>query len=341
METGLNAIEAKDLSKQFGDLIAVNCISFDVKEGEIFGFLGPNGSGKSTTIRMLTGVIKPDSGTSVIMGFDIEKEPLKAKQVMGIVPEMSNAYTELSAWNNVMLMGELYGISKGERAERAEKLLRQFGLYERRDGLVRGFSKGMKQRLILCMALINEPKVLFLDEPTSGLDVESSRLIKDIIRDLNKTGTTVFLTTHNMEEANQLCQRVAIINHGEIVAIDRTESLRLKSVSLQSIEVSFNQTIDVDDVEELSKILCIKQLKEVGDKVKFYTDNPDEAIACITEYARRHDLEISTLNTLSPSLEDIFVELTRKERNECLKMRKRRLSHCRHDQDKRCGKNFS
>lgn len=341
MRKEMNAIEVKNLSKQFDDLIAVNCISFDVKEGEIFGFLGPNGSGKSTTIRMLTGVIKPNRGTATIMGYDIEKESLKAKQVMGIVPEMSNAYTELSAWNNILLMGELYGVSKGERAERAEKLLRQFGLYERRDSLVRGFSKGMKQRLILCMALINEPKVLFLDEPTSGLDVESSRLIKDIIRDLNKTGTTVFLTTHNMEEANQLCQRVAIINRGEIVAIDRTESLRLKSSSLQSIEVSFNRMVDADDVEELSRIPCIKQLKELGDKFKLYTDNPDEAIVCITEYARLHNLEINTLNTISPSLEDIFVELTQKDRNGCAMMRKRRSAHCRHNQDKRCGKNLS
>lgn len=337
----MNAIEVKGLTKKFGDLIAVNCISFDVKEGEIFGFLGPNGSGKSTTIRMLTGVIKQDRGTAVIMGFDMEKEPLKAKQVMGIVPEMSNAYTELSAWNNIVLMGELYGVSKGERAKRAEKLLRQFGLYERKDSLVRGFSKGMKQRLILCMALINEPKVLFLDEPTSGLDVESSRLIKDIIRDLNKGGTTVFLTTHNMEEANQLCHRVAIINRGEIVAIDRVESLRLRSNGLQTIEVSFNRAIDMDGVKELSRIPGIKQLKEAGDKFKFYTDSPDKAIICITEYARLNNLEINTLNTLSPSLEDIFIQLTQKEKNGCIHMRKRGSAHCRHNQDRRCGKNFS
>lgn len=311
---GMNAIEARDLTKQFGDFTAVNCMSFEVKEGEIFGFLGPNGSGKSTTIRMLTGLIKPEKGTALIMGYDIGKKPLEAKQIMGIVPEMSNAYVELSAWNNIMLMGELYGVSRRERIEKAEKLLGQFGLYERKDSSVRSFSKGIKQRLILCMALIHDPKVLFLDEPTSGLDVESSRLIKNIIRDLNKAGTTVFLTTHNMEEANQLCDRIAIINHGEIAAIDRTEMLKLGSRGLRSIEVSFNGPVNV---EELSKISCIKQIKEVGDKVKFYIDDPDEAIGCITEYARLHGIEIITLNTLSPSLEDIFVELTGKDKGIC------------------------
>jgi len=301
------AIAVHNLTKRYGDITAVDTISFEVKQGEIFGFLGPNGAGKTTTIRILTGIIKPDEGKATIMGHDIEKEPLQAKQIMGIVPEMSNAYVDLSAWNNLMLIGELYGVPKKQRAERAKRLLEKFGLYDRRNQLVRGFSKGMKQRLILCMALINEPAILFLDEPTSGLDVESAKLIREMIMELNDAGTTVFLTTHNMEEANKLCNRIAIINHGRIAAIDTPEKLRVKSSGLQSIEASFDYLVNTDD---LAKIPCIKQIEKMGDKIKFYTIDPNEALNRIMDYARSHDLKIITLNTLAPSLEEVFLKLT-------------------------------
>ncbi|HDN62966.1 MAG TPA: ATP-binding cassette domain-containing protein, partial [Candidatus Bathyarchaeota archaeon] len=208
------AIVVSNLTKRFGELVAVDHISFKVKRGEFFGFLGPNGAGKTTTIRMLTGVIKPDEGTALVMGYDIERESIKAKQVMGIVPETANAYIDLTVWQNLMFMGELYGIPKEERKRRGESLLRELGLYDRRDFKVKGLSKGMKQRLLLCMALINEPEILFLDEPTVGLDVRSARSIREILQKLNEKGVTIFLTTHNMEEANQLCNRIAVINHG-------------------------------------------------------------------------------------------------------------------------------
>jgi len=305
----MDAIKVENLTKRYGSFTAVDSISFEVEESEIFGFLGPNGSGKSTTIRILTGIIKPDGGTAVVMGHDIKKDPIRAKQVMGVVPEMSNAYVELSAWNNLMLMGELYGVPKRESAERAKKLLEQFGLYDRRDSPARGFSKGMKQRLILCMALINQPSVLVLDEPTSGLDVESSRLIKDVIRELNRAGTTVFLTTHNMEDASQLCERIAIINQGVIATIDRPEALKRASSGLQSIELSFNRMVSAED---LSKFSCIKQVKKLGDKFRLYADDVDLTMGCIMDYARSQNLKIVALNTLAPSLEDIFVSLTHK-----------------------------
>jgi len=214
---------------------------------------------------MLTGIIKPDGGTAVIMGHDIKDDAIRAKQLMGVVPEMSIAYVELSARNNLMLMGELYGVPKKDRENRVTKLLEQFGLYDRRDSPTRGFSKGMKQRLILCLALINQPSVLILYEPTSGLDVESSRLIKDVIRGLNQAGTTVFLTTHNMEDAGLLCERIAIINRGVIAAIDRPEVLKRASSGLQSIELSFNRIVNAED---LSNFSCVKQVKKLGDKFR-------------------------------------------------------------------------
>ena len=238
--SGKYSVEVSNLTKHFGELVAVDQITFKVKEGELFGFLGPNAAGKTTTIRMLTGVIKPDKGTASICGYDILKEGLKSRQLIGIVPEMANAYVDLSAWNNVMLTGELYGIPKKVRQARAKELLEKMGLHQRKDYLVKGFSRGMKQKLLLIMAMINEPRVLFLDEPTSGLDVESQRLIRDMIRELNEKGTAVFLTTHNMEEANQLCDEVAIINQGRIATIDSPEKLKSRSTGLQSIEVSFS-----------------------------------------------------------------------------------------------------
>lgn len=301
------AVVVHNLTKRYGDIIAVDHISFEVKQAEIFGFLGPNGAGKTTTIRILTGIIKPNEGTATIMEHDIEKEPLQAKQIMGIVPEMSNAYIDLSAWDNLMLIGELYGVPKKQRIERANKLLERFGLYDRKDQLVRGFSKGMKQRLILCMALINEPAILFLDEPTSGLDVESAKMMREIIMELNSAGATVFLTTHNMDEANKLCDRIAIINHGIIAAIDTPENLRMKSSSLQSIEVSFDHLVNKNN---FAKIPCVKQIEKMGDKIKLYTSDLGETLNCIMDYARSHNMKIITLNTLAPSLEEVFLKLT-------------------------------
>ena len=288
--------------------MAVDHISFQVKKRELFGFLGPNAAGKTTTIRMLTGVIKPDEGAAYVFGYDTLREGLKTKQLMGIVPEMANAYVDLSAWNNLMLIGELYGVPKRQRREVAGKLLKGFGIYERRNHLVKGFSRGMKQKLLLSMALINEPQILFLDEPTSGLDVESQRLIRDMIRGFNRGGTTVFLTTHNMEEANQLCDRIAIINHGRIAAIDSPERLRLRSSGLQLIEVSLDKAVNVED---LSQFLCVKEAKKTGDKISLYVDEPSVVIDKLVDFARSKSLKIISLNTLAPTLEDVFLKLVK------------------------------
>ncbi|MEM3071862.1 MAG: ATP-binding cassette domain-containing protein [Candidatus Bathyarchaeia archaeon] len=310
-----NIIEAVELTKQYGSLKAVDHVSFTVERGEIFGFLGPNGAGKTTTIRMLTGVVKPDFGTAYIKGYDIRKEALMAKQLMGILPEVANAYVDLTAWENLMFLGELYGVPKTLRCERTEILLKKLGLYDDRGRVVRGFSKGMKQRLLLCMALINNPEILFLDEPTSGLDVQSSRLIKEMLMELSQGGVTVFLTTHNMEEANQLCNRVAIINHGEIVVVERPEKLRarVREVEAKWIELAFDRPLEANSLIELPSVLEVKRL---GDKLRLRTRDPNELIFQLAEYAKSHKLKFLTLNTLAPSLEDIFLEIT-KEKREC------------------------
>lgn len=303
----MNAIEVEDLTKQFDNFTAVDHIDFKVETGELFGFLGPNGAGKTTTVRMITGVIKPDAGKVSIMGHDVERETINAKQIAGVLPETSNAYIDLSAWQNLMLMAKLYGLAKKERQSRAEDLLKRFGLYEKREVTVKGFSKGMKQRLQICMALISEPQVLILDEPTSGLDVQSSRLIRSIITDLNAQGVTFLLTTHNMEEANQLCSRIAIINQGKIVAIDRPEVLKKRIESLHSVEVSFNRDVAQND---LSGLLDVESVERKGDKFRLYAREPAEVIYNLVDYARSEKVEIVSLATISPTLEDVFVKYT-------------------------------
>jgi len=305
-----NAIEAINLAKHYGDLLAVDHINFEVKKGEIFGFLGPNGAGKTTTIRILTGLIKPDEGTALVAGYDVTKNPIEAKQCIGVVPEVSNAYIDISAWENLTLIGKLYGVPTKRLKENAAKLLKEFGLYEVKDKIVRGFSKGMKQKLLLCMALVNDPDLLFLDEPTSGLDVESARLLRERIVQYNREGRTIFLSTHNMEEANQLCNRVAIINLGKIAAIDTPEDLRGKSMELQCIEAIFDNGIKI---REISKHYDIDKISFSGNKIRIYTANPSEVIEFLVYFAKQNGVRILSLNTIMPSLEDVFIKLIREK----------------------------
>jgi ABC-2 type transport system ATP-binding protein len=303
-----HAIVVRELTKRYGNVTAVDRISFEVEKGEVFGFLGPNGAGKTTTIRILTGLIKPDGGKAFVAGYDVLEDPIEVKQRIGVVPEVSNAYVDLTAWENLLLVGRLCGVPSQELKENAIKLLKEFGLYEVKDKLVRAFSKGMKQRLLLCMALINDPEVLFLDEPTSGLDVESARLLREKIIEYNKSGKTIFLSTHNMEEANQLCHRVAVINHGRIAAIDTPENLRAQSAELQYVEAAFDK---VADLRELSENPNVVKVLSVGNKVRVYTADPHTVVEFLVEFAKRNGLRILTLNTMMPSLEDVFLKLVK------------------------------
>ena len=301
-------IQALNLTKIFGKQTAVDNISFEVREGEIFGFLGPNGAGKTTTTRMLTGVIPPDAGTATILGHDIHTEPVLAKQGFGVVPETSNAYLDLTAWQNLMLMGELYGLPRARSEPHSSDLLGMVGLLEKKDQKVQAYSKGMKQRLVLAMALIHEPELLFLDEPTSGLDVESTRMILALLRELNNKGTTIFLTTHNMEEANRLCHRVGIILAGKMVAIDAPEKLKVAIDRVHTIEVSFDREVSADTLAGLAGITSAER---TGDKWQITAENRDSVIRSLVEFSRQQGVTIVTLNTLVPSLDEAFLRLTK------------------------------
>ena len=302
-----DAIDVANLTKTFGATIAVDHISFSVHKGEIFGFLGPNGAGKTTTTRMVTGVIPPDAGTALVLGHDIRHNPVLAKQGFGVVPETSNAYTDLTAWQNLMLMGELYGLPRARAERRSSDLLGMVGLLERKDQKVQAYSKGMKQRLILAMALIHEPGLLFLDEPTSGLDVQSTQMILSLLCDLNTQGTTIFLTTHNMEEANRLCHRVGIIRGGKMVAIDAPEKLKTAIDRVHKIEVSFDHEVSADALAGLDGVI---DANRSGDKWQITAENRDAAIRSLVTFSRQNGASIVTLNTLAPSLDEAFLRLT-------------------------------
>ena len=304
------AIEVRDLTKRYGEILAVDHISFDVGEGEIFGFLGPNGAGKTTTIRMLTGLCRPTAGTARILGLDVASEIVEIKKRIGVVPEVSNLYDELSAFDNLFFMTQLYGIPRSQRRARAEDLLKVFGLYERKDHLFGTFSRGMKRAVTIAAGLIHSPKILFLDEPTGGLDVVAARNLRGLIGNLRKQGVTVFLTTHYLEEADLLCDRIAILVKGKIVKIDTPEMLKTVAEEEPIIEVSFKK-MHPQIVEGLSERLPRFRVVAVGhNKVRIYGGASAEVLETALEYAKGNDILIEEVNSIKPSLEDAFIKIT-------------------------------
>jgi ABC-2 type transport system ATP-binding protein len=299
-------IEVENLSKSFGEVKAVNEISFAVSEGEIFGFLGPNGAGKSTTIRMLTGVLKPTSGIVKMFGKNFWENTIPIKQLISSVSETANVYNDLNGMYNLLLMAQLYGISKKVREERAVVLLKKFELYDKRNLKAKAYSKGMKQRLLICMALMSEPKILFLDEPTSGLDVQTSILVRHLIKEYNQKGMTIFLTTHNMDVANELCDRIAIINNGKIVSLNAPEKLKKLFQENHKIEFSFNRDVSAEEIKNLSSTKEVEKTKEGWSLI---VNDVNKSLVEIVEFAKLRKLEITRIATPEPSLEEIFLKI--------------------------------
>lgn len=306
------AIEARGLTKYYGKLLAVDNIDFDIGDGEIFGFLGPNGAGKTTTVMMLTTLLEPTAGTIKIHGYDLSKESLAVRALMGIVPEESNIYTELTAEDNLLFAGKIYKMPRKARKRRAEELLEMFGLSDRAHVKTQEFSRGMRRRLTVAMALIHEPKILFLDEPISGLDVQSARHIRTLVRNLNESGVTVFLTTHQIEVANELCHRVAIIDNGRIATIGTPDELKANIESVQTVVVTFDAPGE-DNVPSLAGLPGVNHEVKSGNQRRLYTDSPADVIPAVVDFARKHGLRITNLSTLGPSLEDVFLKITGQE----------------------------
>jgi len=307
--TGAAVIDVQGLTRRFGPLTAVDHVDFQVGKGELFGFLGPNGAGKTTTVRMLTGVIEPSEGTASIEGHDVRLEPVLSRAHLAVVPEQANVYLDLSVRRNVMLMAQLHGVARRQRIRESERLLELTGLADRGRHKARTLSKGLRQRLMLCAALVTDPDILFLDEPTAGLDVKSARLIRRVVRDMNSDGLTVFLTTHNMEEAEEMCSRVAIINHGRIAAVDSPSRLRTRVESSRYVEVVFAD--EAGSVANLAAIEGVRQVSTEGRFRRLYADSPARVAAGLIDFAAQKGVEITHVCTREPSLEDIFIELTR------------------------------
>lgn len=241
------AIRVVDLTKSFGSLRVLDCISFTVRRGEIFGYLGPNGAGKTTTIKILCGLLRRDAGEVSVAGVDIEAEPVLVKQRIGVVPDESNLYPELSCRRNLEYLGELYGLGKALRQTRRAELLEEFSLVDKADTPFGALSRGMKRRLTIAAALMHDPEILFLDEPTTGLDVPSAKGLRQLIQKINRSqNVTVFLTTHNLYEAEALCHHILILQEGQALAEGTAPEIRQQVDRLKTLEVAFDREVTPD-----------------------------------------------------------------------------------------------
>lgn len=303
----MDAVDARSLTKRFGDVTAVDEVSLTVSKGSIHGFLGPNGAGKTTTIRMITGVLVPDSGSVRIFGTGVRDDPIAAKLMMGVIPENATVYSDLSAVQNILLTAKFFGMEKAAREARAEELLGRLGLASRRDDVVRTFSKGMRQRVSIACAIVHSPPLLILDEPTTGLDVLSRRLVVDTVRQMNREGSTVLLTTHNIEEANALCSVISVISRGRIVATGGPEQLKRTFDTARHVDVAFNRPVDAALVAAGPGITRAEIL---GDKWRVWCDDPDRAVRHLVRIAEQNSLSIVSIATSNPTLEEAFVRLT-------------------------------
>jgi len=303
-------IQTTDLTKRYGDFLAVDHLSFQVQEGEIFGFLGPNGSGKTTTIRMLVGLSKPSEGKASILGYGIRSDITEAKRYIGVVPDISNLYDELSARENLLFMAKLYGVPRDQREQKADELLKIFGLHERRNDRFVTFSRGMKRALTIAAALIHSPKVLFLDEPTTGLDVVAAQSLRNLISNLHNQGLTIFLTTHYLEEADLLCDRIAILVKGKIIKIGTPDELKRLTEERSVIEITFTEDISAHMEELSSRIPGTKVTALDGDKVRIYGGDPTKIFEGVFQFAKDTGIGLRSVNSIRPRLEDAFMKIT-------------------------------
>jgi ABC-2 type transport system ATP-binding protein len=301
-------IDVVKLTKTFEDITAVNEISFSLNQGEIFGFLGPNGAGKTTTINILTGLSRPDSGTIRVAGLDCTKNPKAAQHLIGIVPDESNLYPELSGFHNLCFCASLYGIRKKERCERAGELLHLFGLKEAANRKFGGYSKGMKRKLTIAAGIIHRPQILFLDEPTTGIDVASARQIRQLISDLNMSGTSIFLTTHYIEEAERLCNRIAFIVKGRINRIDTVENLMRQAQGQHVVQFAF-QTTTNKVCEYIMTEFPDLQCKTVSEGIRVESPQPIR-VGPLVRLLEDNGIEVTEARKILPTLEDVFVKIT-------------------------------
>lgn len=303
------AIRAQGLAKRFGEVQAVSAVDFAVYKGELFGFLGPNGAGKTTTINMLTGLARPDAGTIHIGGIDCTKKPRAAQHLIGVVPDESNLYPELSGFDNLCFCAALYGMGKTMREARAKEMLDAFDLTKAAGRKFGGYSKGMKRRLTIAAGIIHKPKILFLDEPTTGIDVASARQLRQLIGDLHASGTTIFLTTHYIEEAERLCDRIAFIKSGCIVRVDTVADLIQPIREKYVMQITYANGSHNFSVELAGEFPDLKFNSPQPGLIQVEADEPIR-VGPLVRFLEDRGAEVSEARKIRPSLEDIFVRIT-------------------------------
>jgi lipooligosaccharide transport system ATP-binding protein len=294
-------IEATNLTKKFGDLVAVNSINFKVFKGEIFGFLGPNGAGKTTTMKMVHCVSPLTAGRLTVAGMDVTEQAREIKKMIGVAPQEDNLDPDFTVFHNLIVYARYFDIPKEEAQKRAEELLKFVQLEEKRGVIIEQLSAGMKRRLILARALINEPQILILDEPTTGLDPQGRHLIWDKIRSLQKQGVTIVLTTHYMEEAAQLCDRTLIIDNGKVIEEGRPSDLIKKHVGEEVLEVEYDEAV----LKLLRNALPDARLEVISDRIQVFTNQPR---GVFTNILSKFSFKATMIR--DANLEDVFLKLT-------------------------------
>jgi ABC-2 type transport system ATP-binding protein len=305
------AIEVEGISKRFGALLAVDHVSFQVQTGEIFGLLGPNGAGKSTLIRMLTTLTPPTSGTAIVAGHDIIRDPNSVRENIGVIPQNMTSDPELTCAENIGIHARLYGITGARRRQRTAELLESVGLADRANALAATLSGGMRRRLEIARGMVHNPQILFLDEPTTGLDPASRISVWEMITRLRaQQGRTLFLTTHYMDEADRLCDRLAIVDGGRIVALDTPVALKGSVPGASRIELQFEPDLP-HGAADLEQLPAVKSVLSLGSATyRISSDRGPASAQELLDLARQHSLELKALSVQSTSLDDVFLHYT-------------------------------
>jgi ABC-2 type transport system ATP-binding protein len=304
-------LEVKDLKKNYGDFAAVKGITFDIQEGEIFSLLGPNGAGKTTTISMLSTLYEPSAGDASIAGHSVSREPMAVRNVIGVVPQDIALYEDLTARENLVFWGQMYGLSGKSLNARVDEVLEQIGLVDKAKNRVKTYSGGMKRRVNIGVGLLHKPKLLFMDEPTVGIDPQSRRAILDTVKDLNKKGMTVLYTTHYMEEAEELSDRVGIIDHGELIAIGTQKELTQKVGETETLILHLGEN---DDAEALAKSLDgvkdVLKATAAEHEISVIAHEAEDVLAGVVTKANERGIHIRSIDIREPNLEAVFLHLT-------------------------------
>lgn len=301
------AIEVQGLCKSYGETRALENVGFTLRRGEVFGYLGPNGAGKTTTVNILCGLLERDAGEVMICGLDINRDPVAVKKQIGVVPEESNLYPELTCRRNLEYLGELYGLSRAARRTRAHDLLKVFDLVGKETAPFGALSRGMKRRLTVAAALIHSPEVVFLDEPTAGLDVPSARSLRTLIQTINRDGATVFLTTHNLAEAEALCDRVLILGKGRVVTEGTAVEIRQRVEKTRTLSVILSGDVAERSLREACP--AVHSVSSIEGTWRLEVTDPHAAVAQILSFAEEQGVRVLEIGTATASLEDAFMTI--------------------------------